>query len=174
MISIVIPTFKRPDLLERLLNSISMQTFNTFEVIIVDDKSSNVEEYSPLIEKFKDVMDIHFYTNEVNSGAPYCRNRGIEKSKFELIALVDDDDEWLPTKLEKQLAYYNGLTYPDKFGILATWTKIIENGSEIGIMKPTINDVGKKNILEACKIPSPSVMVSKKAIVDSNFFDEKC
>ncbi len=169
-VSIVIPTFKRPDFLERLLASIATQSYKDFEVIVVDDNSPNKDEYKPVIEKFCEKFPLAFFSNHENRGAPFSRNFGIEKAKFDLIALVDDDDEWLPRKLEYQVeAFKNG---SEKLGIVYTWTDIVESSGKCSpFYHPVINGIAKKQILHECFIPSPSVMVRKTAILKAGLFD---
>lgn len=172
MISIVIPTYKRPDFLDRLLKSIANQTFKDFEVIVIDDNSPNYEDYLPVIEKYKRIFkEFKFLRNSENRGAPYSRNRGIKEAKYDLIALVDDDDEWLPKKLEKQFEIFK--SSDENLGLVYTWTDAIdENGNVVYKYRSEIEGNPKKEILKKCFIPSPSVMVRKKAIVEAGLFDE--
>lgn len=171
-VSIVIPTYKRADYLDRLLKSIEVQTYKDFEVIVVDDNSPNIIEYEPVIEKYKNnFSEFKFITKKENRGAPHSRNLGIKEAKYDLIALVDDDDEWLPTKLEKQVEIFENSD--DKVGLVYTWTDVMdENETIIHNYRSQIEGNAKKEILKECFIPSPSVMVRKKAIVEAGLFDE--
>ena len=171
-VSIVIPTYKRVDFLDRLLKSIEAQTFKDFEVIVVDDNSPNIKEYESIIEKYKNIFnEFKFITKEENKGAPHSRNIGIKEAKYDLIALVDDDDEWLPTKLEKQVDIFKNSD--EKVGLVYTWTDVMdENRTTIHKYRSEIEGNVKKEIFKECFIPSPSVMVRKKAIVEAGLFDE--
>jgi len=170
-ISIVIPTYKRMDYLERLLNSIEKQTFKNFEIIVVDDYSPNQEEYQLVIDKFKTIFpEFTFMVNEKNSGAPHSRNRGIKLAKYDLIALVDDDDEWLPNKLQHQVEVFEKESEVD---IVYTWTDAIdENRNIVHKYRKEIEGNPKYDILKGCFIPSPSVMVRKSKIMSVGLFDE--
>lgn len=170
-ISIVIPTYKRTDYLERLLKSIEKQTFKSFEIIVVDDHSPNQEDYQKIIEKYKVVFhEFTFLTNEKNSGAPHSRNRGIKQAKYDLIALVDDDDEWLPNKLQHQVEVFEKDSDVD---IVYTWTDAIdENRKIVHEYRKEIEGNPKYEILKGCFIPSPSVMVRKSKILSTGLFDE--
>jgi len=96
-ISIIIPTYNRPDHLERLLKSIEQQTNKGYEVIVVHDGPVLSKAYKSLIDNFTKIFkEFIFVCNERNHGAPFSRNRGIRIARYELLALVDDDDEWLP------------------------------------------------------------------------------
>jgi glycosyltransferase involved in cell wall biosynthesis len=170
-VSIVIPTYKRVDYLERLLLSIQKQTFNKYEVIVVDDHSPNQEEYKSLVEKYQMIFDEFTYlSNSKNSGAPHSRNRGIKIAKYDLIALVDDDDEWCSQKLAHQVNVFESHPETD---IVYTWTNAIdEDGKIVYEYKKEIEGNPKYEILKGCFIPSPSVMVKKDAITKSGLFDE--
>ena len=96
-VSVIVPTYNRSDLISETIKSILNQTYKNFELIIVDDGSTdNTEE---VIRKFKDSRIKYIKTD--NWGGPAKpRNIGIKKAKGEYIAFCDDDDFWLETKLE--------------------------------------------------------------------------
>ena len=88
----------------------------------------------------------------------------------DLIAFVDDDDEWLPEKLEKQIEVYNRCD--DSLGIIYTWTDEIDYHNRVSYKyRSTIEDDCGKNILWNCSIPSPSVLVTRRAIESTTLFD---
>lgn len=171
-VSIVIPTYNRPDLLERLLISISKQTYSSYEVIIVNDNSDNISAYDIVISKFRKIIDeLSYYINDENKGAPYSRNFGIKKAKYDILALVDDDDEWLSEKLQFQINEY--LKTPN-IGIVTTWTYECENNDfKKGVYESKLTNPTLSDILSECFIPSPSVLISKAAIVKAGLFDLK-
>lgn len=172
MISVVIPTYKRPDRLERLLLSISKQTLLPEEVIIVDDASGMKSEYEACVEKFKHSFNsIQYIELEENSGAPTVRNTGIKLAKNEWIALVDDDDEWLPRKLEKQWEIASSAM--DSLGLIYTWTEAVgQKGQKSYKSCHSFRGDVRKQILTTNFIMSASVMVRKRAIVKAGLFDE--
>lgn len=106
MVSVIIPTYGRKcDMVMRAVESVKKQTYTQWEVYVVDDNKKD-NPYSDSIQKA--IMDekndkIHYVRMEKNSGACAARNKGIEVSCGEYIAFLDDDDEWLPAKLEKQV-----------------------------------------------------------------------
>ena len=106
MVSIIIPTYCREyNIILRALDSIKEQTYTDWEVYVVDDNKENnlySNSIKEAIEKEKNEK-IHYLRMEKNSGACAARNKGIEVSKGEYVAFLDDDDEWFPTKLEKQI-----------------------------------------------------------------------
>ncbi|WP_410981432.1 glycosyltransferase family 2 protein [Bacillus pacificus] len=102
LISVVIPTYNRGSLIKNTINSVLNQTYKNFELLIIDDASTdNTEE----IVKGYDDSRIKFVKLDENSQGTKPRNVGIQESKGEYIALLDSDDEWSPTKLERQLKF---------------------------------------------------------------------
>ena len=101
MISVIIPTYNRFDLLMNSINSVLNQTHKDFEIIVIDDCSDD-ERYLELLSN----KNIRYFRLEKRNGLPSkVRNFGINQSKGEWIAFLDDDDTWLPNKLELQMKY---------------------------------------------------------------------
>lgn len=99
-VSVIIPTHNRAELIGSAIRSVLNQTYQDFEIIVVDDASKdNTEE---VISSFNDkrIKYIHHQTNKGEAGA---RNTGVTNSKGQFIGFLDDDDEWLPSKLQKQV-----------------------------------------------------------------------
>ncbi len=101
LVSVVIPVHNRPIELKRSVGSVLSQTYENFEVIIIDDCSSD-QTFSVTRALYKADDRISAYSNPTHGGSAYSRNEGVKKSKGELIAFLDSDDEWFPDKLEKQ------------------------------------------------------------------------
>jgi len=173
LISVVIPTYKRPDLLARLLESICQQTLLPSEVIVVDDDSGMDQAYRSCIDRFKPRLPgLHFHGLTVNSGAPHARNTGIRLAKNEWIALVDDDDEWLPEKLAKQ--WLLAERAPQSLGLIYTWTQAQGVGEQASYTsKHSVRGDARRAILSTNFIMSASVMVRKQAIEQAGLFDEE-
>ncbi|MDM8268300.1 glycosyltransferase family A protein [Barnesiella viscericola] len=107
MISVVIPLYNKEKQIAHTIQSVFNQTFQDFEVVIVDDGST--DESAAEVEKFCDsrIRLIH----QKNAGVAAARNRGIEEAKGDLIAFLDADDEWKPEYLATQ--YHLSQKYPD-------------------------------------------------------------
>jgi len=102
-VSIIIPTYNCSSLLERAIKSVLAQTYENWELIIVDDGSTDGTK--DLVANFRKIEPRIKYIWQNNSGAPARpRNTGIKSASGEYIAFLDHDDEWLPNKLEKQVA----------------------------------------------------------------------
>ncbi len=103
LISVIIPTYNRADILPRAINSVLEQTYKNFELIIVDDASS--DNTSQLIKSINDTR-IKYIRHDKNSNGSVARNTGITNAKGEYIAFLDSDDEWKKEKLYEQFMFY--------------------------------------------------------------------
>lgn len=106
LVSGVISTHNRtPDIVERALKSILGQTYTNIEVIVVDDSTSDFEErdeVKSVVESYSD-RNVRYIRHEKCQGACAARNTGLAAANGEIIGFLDDDDEWLPEKVEKML-----------------------------------------------------------------------
>ncbi len=105
-ISVIIPTFKRPDMLQRAIASVLNQTHQNFEILIVDDndpQSIYRKETEKFMKQYINEKRIKYIKRAKNGGGCVARNTGIENAKADFIAFLDDDDEFKPNNLEKQL-----------------------------------------------------------------------
>ena len=124
LISVIIPTYKRPfKMLKRAINSVLSQSYSNIEIIIVDDNSKddlNRKEIESNIYTIKDDR-LRYIQHDYNKGGCEARNTGIRIARGEYIAFLDDDDEWLPNKLELQITKFKdqqvGLVYCDSYSI---------------------------------------------------------
>ena len=108
LVSIIIPSYNRVELVERAIQSVLNQSYSNVEIIVIDDASD--VDIKPRLEGYDKVK---FYRNEENRGACYSRNRGIKEARGEYINFLDDDDVLLPTKLEQQIERFSQSKDPD-------------------------------------------------------------
>jgi glycosyltransferase involved in cell wall biosynthesis len=109
LVSVVIPTYSRNDMLERAINCIQKQTHQNLDIIVVDDNPPESEfrlSTQKIMQKYATDERIRYIQNPQNLGGAGARNVGIEASKGEYIAFLDDDDEYYPEKIEKQLQVF--------------------------------------------------------------------
>jgi glycosyltransferase involved in cell wall biosynthesis len=100
-VSIILPFYNRPELRDRCISSVLAQTFADFELIVVDDGSTDRSTvYAGVISDGR----IREIRHNRNRGPAAARNTGIRAAQGAIIALIDSDDEWLPTKLARQVA----------------------------------------------------------------------
>ena len=103
MISVIIPLYNCEKFIKRSINSVLRQTVKEFEIIVVDDGST---DKGPEIVKDMDSSVIRLIRQE-NQGVSCARNRGIKESRYELVAFLDADDEWDTDHLETIMYLYN-------------------------------------------------------------------
>ena len=108
LVSIVIPTHKREvECLANAVNSVLSQTYKNTEIVIVDDSPSDYEKRAEVKAYAESIAHdkVIYLQNEKNLGGSLTRNRGIDASTGDYISFLDDDDEYTPDKIEKQLKY---------------------------------------------------------------------
>ena len=120
LVSVIVATYKRDDILLRALTSLATQTYENFEIILVDDNANSDwnTRVSRVVEGFKaDYPEIalKYIVNETNQGSAKTRNIGINASSGEFITFLDDDDIYLPENLQRQVE--NMLSTGADFGI---------------------------------------------------------
>ncbi|MFK4307406.1 teichuronic acid biosynthesis glycosyltransferase TuaG [Bacillus sp. RC242] len=104
LISVITPTYNAERFIIETIESIKLQTYSNWELIIVDDCSQD-KTVELIREKYQKETRIKILQLSENSGAAIARNTGINQAKGQYIAFLDSDDLWLPQKLEKQLAF---------------------------------------------------------------------
>ncbi|MFC1889839.1 glycosyltransferase family 2 protein [Thermodesulfobacteriota bacterium] len=97
-ISVIIPTYNRAELLIKAIESVLQQTFHDYEIIVVDDGSTDNTR-----ERLEPFMDRLNYIHQENRGKSTALNTGLREAGGEWIAILDSDDRWLPEKLEEQM-----------------------------------------------------------------------
>lgn len=111
-VSVIIPTYNRAQVIGRAIRSVFAQTFYDLEIIVVDDCST--DDIAKVVSSYFDGR-IRYIRHEHNKGGSAARNTGIRAAAGEFVAFLDSDDEWLPTKLAKQMAVFEksqcGLVY---------------------------------------------------------------
>ena len=102
LVSIIMPSYNTSRYIEDTINSVRQQSYKNWELIIVDDCSTdNTDE---VVAKYNDNR-IKYFKNDKNSGAAVSRNKALREAKGRWIAFLDSDDLWLPEKLEKQIHF---------------------------------------------------------------------
>jgi len=170
-ISIIIPTYNQASLLPRAIKSVLNQTFKDFELIIVDDGST--DDTKMIVDSFSKNDFRIKYIWQKNSGSPSKpRNTGIKHSRGMYICLLDSDDQWLAEKIEKQIKLFENSK--KHLGLVSCNTLIIDEKSNktrryiIPRYRKTLEKLLSSNFIFG---PS-SVMIPKKIFDDIGLFDE--
>ncbi len=124
-VSIIIPTYNRRHLIQRALESIFAQSYQNFEIIVVDDNS--IDNTRQLISDINDLRIKYIYLDK-RKGAAFARNVGIKESQGRYIGFADSDDEWNHSKLQKQVDYL--INSPQDTGMVYSYVRKVENGSK--------------------------------------------
>ncbi len=129
-ISVVIPTYNRSALLERAVESVRAQSFRNFEIIVVDDAST---DNTPGLIRSRFAADrengtLRYLRAAQNQGRSACRNDGIRSARAGLIAFLDDDDEWLPEHLAN--LYHFLRSHPDTGIAFSNWETVDDRSHE--------------------------------------------
>jgi len=167
IISVIIPTFNRAHCLKRAVDSVLAQTFLPYEIIIVDDGST--DETDQILESYKN--KIHLLKLATNHGVSFARNRGIEKSQGQWISFLDSDDEWLPIKLQKQVELIQ--SYP-QLKVVHGEEIWIRNGVRVNAMKKHEKYGGHifSHCLPLCAMSPSTILIHKSVFEKTNFFRE--
>ncbi len=169
LISVVIPTHNRAQMLKRAIKSILAQTYNNFEIIIVDDFSQ--DDTFSVVKNFNN-KKIKYIKNKIPKGAAKSRNIGIRNSQGEFIAFLDDDDEWLPQKIEKQLKLFQN-SKDKNLGMVYGWMEYFYNNKSLGILTPKLKGYIFPKTLSKQPIGGcPTFFLRKKIFKKINGFNE--
>ena len=166
LVSVIIPTFNRRQPLKNALNSVFAQKGISFEVLVIDDGSTDGTR-EMIAREFSQV---HYFYFE-NRGPAAARNRGIERAKGDWIAFLDSDDVWKPGKLKAQADFFK--RNPDSM-IVQTEEIWIRNGRRVNPMKKHKKYGGEifEKCLALCMV-SPSVVMIRRDLFEAvGVFDE--
>ncbi|MGG3690175.1 glycosyltransferase family 2 protein [Caldifermentibacillus hisashii] len=169
LVSVIIPTYNRANLILQAVKSVLNQTYKNFEIIIVDDGSSdNTEDVINVIHDNR----IRYIKHAINKGASAARNTGIREAKGKYIAFQDSDDHWLPDKLEKQVKRIENT--PDHVGAVFGGYWIIGKGNEKRYFPEQVIKDGNifHTLLKGNVVGMPVVMIKKICFDKVGYFNE--
>ncbi len=173
-VSVVITTCRRkPAFIIRALRSVMTQTYQNIEIIVVDDSPPDYQEREHVREAVLHTCpSVRYISHGKNMGAPAARNTGLRMAKGDYIAFLDDDDEWLPEKIENQLLGFTA----NKVALVYCGYIIVDEMHFyqcLPKMKYISGDVFDVLLQESNFIGTTSIPLMKKACLDSvGGFDE--
>lgn len=174
LVSIIVPTYNACEYIQQTISSVFSQTYSNWELLIIDDCSS--DNTISIVEVFaeRDPRIRYFSTNQ-NTGSPsQPRNIGIEQAKGDYIAFLDSDDIWLPNKLEEQLAFIQEYGYDF---VYSNYEKMSWDGKREQRIVKVKESSSYKDILKANEIPCLTVLLKRELLDDVRFKsvpDEDC
>ena len=154
LVSIIMPSYKCGRFIKKSIESVLAQTYQNWELIIVDDCSGD-ETVSTVLSLKNNENRISLYQNSTNCGAAVSRNMALRKAKGRWIAFLDSDDLWEPTKLEKQIRFMEENNYAFTYH---EYIEIDEQDKELGVKVSGMKHVGKFDMYACCWPGCLSVM----------------
>lgn len=166
LVSVVIPSFNRANVVSRAIRSVLSQTYQNIEIIVVDDGSE--DETACALSKFPEITVV----TQDNRGVSAARNAGIATSNGELVAFLDSDDEWLPDKIQKQVTLYSS---EQPFFICHTNEIWMRNGKPVAQKDIHVKQGGYffERAVERCLISPSAVIISRALLDEVGWFDEQ-
>ena len=158
LVSIIMPNYNGAKYIKETLDSVLTQTYTNWEVLFVDDYSSDnsidiVNSYNE--PRFK------VFRNEKNKGAAASRNYALREAKGKWIAFLDADDLWLPDKLEKQLEF---MTKNDYHFSCTSYEHIDENSNPLGVKVVSPKKIGRRKMYRYCYLGCLTVMYDAELV----------
>lgn len=166
-ISVIIPTFNRAHLVGRAISSVLFQTFENYEILVVDDGST--DSTGKVVEQFG--SRIKYIPLESNRGVSAARNAGIRESSSSYIAFLDSDDYWLPEKLSSQMRFFR---HNPEILICQTEELWIRRGRRVNPGKIHRKPSGHifSPSLKMCLVSPSAVMMNRSLLDEAGLFDE--
>ena len=165
-VSVIIPTYNRGWSLRAAIDSVQAQAFDDFELIVVDDGSTDdtpqiLDDYGPAVTVIR----------QANAGVSAARNTGIRAARGALVAFLDSDDRWLPEKLSAQVDFF--AAHPDAM-ICQTEETWIRNGKRVNPKKVHKKPSGRifRASLALCLVSPSAVMLRRRLFDEVGGFDE--
>ena len=167
-VSVVIPTYNRVPYLGRAITSVLKQSYPVNEIIVIDNGSTD-QTLSFIKKKFTSIRVII----EKKRGVSFARNLGIKNCKYNWIAFLDSDDEWITDKIEKQFVLLQESNF--KYQFIHTNEIWIKNGMLKNQKKKHLKKGGYifEDCLDICKISPSSVLIKKELFDRYGLFDNK-
>lgn len=160
LVTVIITTYKRSNVIERAIKSVLNQTYSNIEIIVVDDNANFPEERKKTSEIVKKYPNVIYIQNSKNLGGALARNEGIYKANGQYIAFLDDDDEYREDKIEKQYKLYKEHEN-EKVGLIFSNEKSIDYNESI-IYQQMIE----------CIAPTSFWFVPKEVLEDIGYFED--
>lgn len=174
LVGVVIPTYKRSEMLTRAIDSVLNQTYRVVECIVVNDNAPN-DEYSlvlyEVLKQYKSDSRFRFIEQKEHKNGAAARNVGIRESKGEYISFLDDDDFWEPNKLEIQVECLSQL--PQVWGAVSCLMKLYKNNVLAEANFPyRSGDLHQKVLFRRIGLGTGSLLIRRSALDETGYFDE--
>lgn len=159
LVSIITPSYNTAKFIGKTIESVRIQTYQNWEMIIVDDCSSDNTDV--IVAEYLNDKRIQYLKNDKNSGAAFSRNRALREAKGKWIAFLDSDDLWLSDKLEKQITFMEKNDYHFSY---TNYEEIDTEGNRIGVRVSGPKKITKIGMFNYCWPGCLTVMFDAKKV----------
>ena len=166
-VSVIITTYKRSELLPRAIDSVLAQSYENVEILVVDDNDPD-SEYRKATEnlittRYSQEPKVRYVKMPKNSGSCPARARGVSESKGEYINFLDDDDEFLPTKIEQQMKVFAADT-EKKLAAVGCYANVIDGEGNLRYVE-TVDVKGNVFFYQMCdNVTTTSIVLIRKSV----------
>lgn len=159
LVSIIMPSYNTAPYIAESIQSILDQTYENWELIIVDDCST--DDTDSVVSPYLSDSRIKYLKNERNSGAAVSRNKALREAKGKWIAFLDSDDLWLPNKLQKQISFMEKNGYSFSY---TNYEEIDVDGKKNGVRVTGPKKISKTGMFNYCWPGCLTVMYDKSVV----------
>jgi len=172
LVSVIIPAYNAAVFIGETLTSVFNQSYSNYEVIVVNDGSTDTAELEKVLAPFRDRL---IYLEQDNKGPSAARNNAIGKARGEFVAFLDSDDTWLPDYLAEQIGFLNGeqrfdMVYSDAWlfgdGPLSG-RRFMESAPSTGPVTFESLLLYQTSVITSCTV------VRRQSVIDAGLFDER-
>lgn len=171
LVSVIVPTYRRPQAVVRAVESVSRQTYRQLEIVIVDDNGADTADQFATRAALAPAIGagrVRYIVHETNAGANAARNTGIRHASGSFLALLDDDDEWVPEKIAKQVPV---MSADERIGVVYGRTLI--RYDDLGIQystRPSLSgNIHPQQLIENYVGAMSTVLIRRAAVIDQPF-----
>jgi len=172
LVSIIIPVYNAETSIESTLNSVAAQTYTNWELIIVNDGATDGshEKITRFLESSDLTKNDILYFVQDNAGVSKARNEGMKRAKGDFIALLDSDDQWLPSKLEEQLVVMQ--EHPE-VDLLSTNRNGEHYDGFLGSKFDILVPISSKRLMLKNFLLTPTVLFKSEVLTSVGYFNEQ-
>lgn len=171
LVSVVVPTYDRPDYLRRAVRSVVNQTYDEIELVVVDDNETTPARKALADLPLQELTAVEFVRGYEHDNAADARNTGVKTATGEFVAFLDDDDWWFENKLARQIEAF--ARADDDVGLVYTGATLIYDDHRDVSVPPAVEESMTKALLRRNVVGSMSVVVVRRRIALAFPFDEQ-
>jgi glycosyltransferase involved in cell wall biosynthesis len=168
-VSIITPTYNTARFAAETLDSVFAQTFQNFELIVINDGSPDTAELELVLAPYLEKI---IYVRQQNAGAGAARNAGIERARGEFVAFLDGDDIWLPEFLESQIAFLEKNNFDIVYTDAILFGGSIYDGRTFMENAPSNGVADFESLLDLrCSVITSGTVARRRKIIEAGMFE---